>query len=239
MKRYAWLGAALVAAAALAGCQAASGGADKGARVNTELAPNLADYHVKKVAVLGYANTTGDEEAGKMADYLVGALSGTGKYYFAPATTLARDAERKGVSDDYDRLLSLWQKTRALDKELVGTLLEATGYDALAAIDISRWEEVKIPPTQEGTSNTTVGVRVEMVAPDGTLLWAASDLKTEKSPPYNPDFNTRSTVSGQARTTSSRAVPEPPPIDNVAVTVAKEVAETLPTIPAGDGGSAQ
>jgi len=230
MRRTRWIGlAAAIAVIAVAGCQAASGG--RGAvKVKTELAPNLDSYNVKKVAVLGVANTTGNPDADKMADYVTRALGATDKYYFADRETFARDAEQFGVTEDYDRLVESWQKVRKLDPKFLAPVLKATAYDALIAIEVSKWEEVKLAPSQEGTSDTSVGTRVEMYAPDGTLLWSASDLKTERSQPYNPEYNIRATTQNEARTTSSRAVPDPPPIEKVATTVSTEIADTLPLI---------
>jgi hypothetical protein len=230
MRRFGWFGTvALMGAIAVIGCQAASGG--KGAvRVKTELAPNIDSYNVSKIAVLGLANTTGNPDADKMADYITQALGGTEKYYFADRETFARDAEQFRVAQDYDRLLSSWQKVRKLDPKELSAVLEATGYDALVGIEVNKWEEVKLSPNQEGTSDTSVGARVEMYAPDGTLLWSASDLKTEKSQPYNPEYNIRATTQNQARTTSAKAVPDPPPIEKVAVAVSTEIADTLPLI---------
>lgn len=228
MKRM-MLAAALVAFIALPGCQSASGKSESG-RVATELAPNLADYNINNVAILGYVNTTGDTQANEMATTMVQALYQTQKYHFATADEFANDAKRDGMETEYDRMVEAWEKKRTVDEEIVSKVLERTDYDAVIGLEITKWEEVKLDPNQEGTSDTSVGIRATMYAADGTLLWSASRLKTEHSVSYLPSYNTRATTSGEARTTSRAAVPDPPDIHKVAVTVADEVAATLPLI---------
>ncbi len=230
MRRIGWIGmVALMGATAVAGCQAASGGRGE-VKVKTELAANIDSYNVSKVAVLAVANTTGNPDADAMADYLTRALGVTNKYYIADRETFMRDADRTGTREDFDRLVSSWQKVRKLDEKALAAVLDATGYDAAISIEVNKWQEVKLAPSQEGTSDTSVGARVEMYAPDGTLLWSASDLKTEKSQPYNPEYNIRATDSHRAAVTSEKAVPDPPAIEKVAATVSTEIADTLPLI---------
>jgi len=220
----------------LIGCKASSGGG-KGGSINTELAPNLTDYQVTRVAILGIANTTGDEEALQIGDYVVQALVTSGTYQFATPEDFARDAKRLAVSDDYERLLRTWQKKRVLDEPVMNRVLETTGYDALVAMEVTRWEEVKLEPSQEGTSDTSVGLEVSLFAIDGTALWSGSDDRTEESRPYLPSFNTRATSSGEAATTATSAVPDPPPIEQVAREVANDVVATLPVIGGEAGGN--
>ena len=215
------------------GCQASSGGAGEGAKVRVDVAPNLSDYDVHKVAILGFVNLTGDPKADRLADDVTRALFQSGKYQFTTAGNFAADAKRVGEQSDYDRCMETWRKRRVMDGEKLTRLLEATGQDALLAIEINKWSEEKIGPNQEGTSNTSVGLKLKLFAPDGTVLWSASQLKVKKSPPYFPDFNTRATIGGEARTTSAGAVPDPPPIEKVAVETANEVVEQLPLIRKG------
>ena len=123
----------------------------------------------------------------------------------------------------------------ALDGEAVSRLRAAKGRESdkplpVIAAEVSRWEEVAIDPLQEGTSDTSVGVLVEMYARDGTLLWSAKESITEHSRPYLPDFNLRGTESGRAVTTSRGAVPEPPEVKKVAEKLAEVVMSTIPNV---------
>lgn len=220
---------------AFGGCKASQGGGQGGA-LKTEMAANLKDYDIQRVAILGFANTSGDREAEEMAGYVSQALFETGKYYFATMSEFEHDANRADKQSDHERLQRTWQKKRTVDEEVVSRVLEATNYDAMVCMEFTKWEEIKLDPTQEGTSDTSVGLEVSLFARDGTLLWWASDLKTEESVPYLPSFNTRSTGSGEAATTSAAAVPDPPRIETVAMGVAREVVATLPDIK-GNGTS--
>ena len=127
-------------------------------------------------------------------------------------------------------MVSTWRARRTVDESVVQAVLAATGYDAVLGMEITKWSEVKLEPTQEGTSDTTVGARVAMYGADGSLLWSASHQKVEHSPPYLPSYNTRATTSGEAVTTAKGAVPNPPDIKKVALAASQELAETLPLI---------
>lgn len=215
----------------LAGCQASQGGG--GGKVATQLAANLDDFDIHRVAILGFANNAGDPEANEMGDTMIRAIYATETYQFINSSTFAMDAKRVGVEDAYDRMMSTWMKKHTVDRLVAEKVLGATGYDAVIGIEITKWEEVKLEPTQEGTSDTSVGVRVNMFAADGTLLWSASDLRTEHSTTYLPRYNISATQSGESRTTNLSAVPDPPEIRKVAMKVAQAVAATLPVIKAG------
>lgn len=158
-------------------------------------------------------------------------------YHFISSADFLNDATRVNMAEDHARLVRTWQKKRTIDENVVERLLDATGYDALIAADVSKWEEVKLQPDQEGTSDTTVGVGVKMYAKDGTLLWKASELQTEESITYLPSFNTRATEGGRAITTSQGAVPEPPPIHQVAKKVAEDLAKEMPAVKGGGGSN--
>ena len=203
----------------------------------TEVATNLDDYNVETVAVLAFANTTGDPKADEMGVYLIQSFYGRELYHFIVSKDFLNDATRVGMEADHARLVRTWQKKRTIDENVVERLLAATGYDALIAADVSKWEEVKLQPDQEGTSDTTVGVAVKMYAKDGTLLWSASELQTEESIGYLPSYNTRATEGGRAVTTSQGAVPDPPPIHLVAQKVAEDLAREMPTVKGGGGSN--
>jgi hypothetical protein len=212
----------------LAGAVALAGPAS--AKVKTTVAPNLGDYALRKVAVLGFANTTGVEAADQLAVYVVQALVETERSYFAPADRFALEAKQAGVQAEHARMLSTWAKKRTVDEEVLGKVLAATGYDGLLGIEVSEWKQNKLEPTQEGTSDTIVGALVRLYAADGTLLWSATERRTERSQPYLPSFNLRPTASGETRTTSAGAVPSPPPYEKVAVGLARGLAATLPSL---------
>ncbi len=224
-----WIGM-MSAALLLAGCQASSGGGSAGVKVKVDLAPNAQDYQVQQVAVLTFTNTSGNPDADVMYNYILQAMGANTKYVISTVEMFESEVRQAGVQEDYSRVAESWRKRRLIDAAPLGKLLDATGNDAVLCMDVSKWERLKLEPTQEGTSNTTVGLTVEMYAPDATLLWAANHTKLAKSPPYNPDFNVRSTMSGEARTTSTSSVPDPPLIEKVAIEAANEAVATMPNL---------
>jgi hypothetical protein len=228
--------AATVLALAVPGCKTATTRGGDQARVKTEIADNLGSFTVDNVAVLGLCNTTGDDEAELMSGYVMEALSEAGKLHLISAARFGEDAARRGAGEDYDRLLRTWQKTNKMDARVVQHVLAATGYDAVLGMVVTRWEEVKIDAAQEGTSDTSVGLALKLFAADGTQLWSASDIHTEHSIAYLPSYNTKSTVGGRAVTTSQSAVPDPPPVEKVAMEMARNVVSTMPDFKASEGG---
>ncbi len=236
MKRLLWTAAAITVAA-LVGCQASTGGG-KGVKVKSELAPAAASYNIQKVAILSLANTTGDPQADQIVNYLTRALYDGKKYQFTTIEELAADARRNGLGDDYDRMVNNWRRARTVEAVTAEKVIKKLGYDAVLGMEVNKWEEVKLDPSQEGTSNTSVGVELDLYANDGTLLWTGSNLKVEKSVSYNPEYNVRATQEGQARTTSAGAVPDPPKVEKVAVGAAQEIADAMPVIHAGTASAA-
>jgi hypothetical protein len=222
-----WIG--IVSAVWLvAGCQASTGGGS--AKVKVDLAPNVQDYQVQQVAVLAFANTAGNPDADVMYNYILQAMGANTKYVISTVEMFESEVKRAGVQEDYDRVVDSWRKRRLIDEIPLGKVLDATGNDGLLCMAVTKWERLKLEPTQEGTSNTTVGLSVELYAPDATLLWAANHTKIAKSPPYNPEFNVRSTMSGESRTTSASSVPDPPLIEKVAMEAANEAVATMPNL---------
>ena len=202
------------------------GAAHVEAKVKVQLAPNLANYNVQQVAILGLANTSSDTEAQQMASHLVRALNATGKYHFVSVEEFATSAKRTGVALEYERIRNTWLKKRVMEPEIVKNVLAATKYDAIIGAEVSRWEKETIDPLEEGTSDTSVGVLVRMAAADGSLLWSASETRTVQSEPYLP--NLRSTAGGEAVATGT--VPQPPDIKKVAYDLATDVVATMPNI---------
>jgi hypothetical protein len=198
------------------------------ARVKTETADNIKDFSVNEVAVLALCNTTGDEKADAMSVYVLEALHEAKQFHVVTPAQFGHDAKRTEVQEDYDRLLRTWQKTNKVDERVLQHVLSATGYDAVLGMAVTKWEEVKIDASQEGTSDTSVGLVLKLFAADGTLLWSASDIKTEHSIAYLPGFNTKSTVGGRAVTTSRSAVPDPPHAEKVAMDLVHDVVATMP-----------
>jgi hypothetical protein len=196
-------------------------------KVKVQLAPNLAAYNVQEVAILGLANTSNESDAEQMSAHLIRALSATGKYHFVTTEQFANDAKRTGVGTEFDRLRNTWLKKRVMEPEIVKKVLTATKCDAVVGMEVNRWEKKTLDPLEEGTSDTSVGVLLRMVAQDGTVLWSASETKTVQSPPYIP--NVRATSEG-GEAVATGSPPPPPDIRKVAIDMANEITATLPSI---------
>jgi hypothetical protein len=196
-------------------------------KVKVQLAPNLAAYNVQEVAILGLANTSNESDANQMSAHLIRALNATGKYHFVTTEQFATDAKRTGVSAEFERLRNTWLKKRVMEPEIVKKVLGAAKYDAVVGMEVSRWEKKTVDPFEEGTSDTSVGILVRLVAQDGTILWSASENKTVQSTPYLPNLRA-TTNGGEAVPTGS--VPQPPDIKKVGIDIANEITATLPVI---------
>jgi|GEM_PF-3439237 len=224
------LGTAVSSLGIVTGCQPSGKGAvGKRPLVAVDLAPNSGDYTINKVGILTYRNGTDNEKAREMTRFVIAALVRSGKYQFTKSGSLERDARRSDAAGEFDRLVDVWEHRRTLNKADVASLCKKTGYDALIVYEITEWAQEKLDVTQEGTSNTTVGLRMELWADDGTRIWNASGMKVERSPSYNPEINVRSTQNGQA-VRNEGLVPDPPLIEPVAQEVADDVVKTLPQL---------
>ena len=103
-------------------------------------------------------------------------------------------------------------------------------------IEVGEWDERKIDTYTEGTSKTSVRLRMKMYAADGTLLWAAKSQKVEESQYYNPELYRKATQTGQVVYDETK-VPSPPPIQPVAIELAGEVVDTLPDVSPAEADS--
>jgi hypothetical protein len=213
------------------GCKTAgTGGGSSGVpNVAVTLAPNADAYAIQKVAVLGYANTSGKDKASQAARYVDASLAQANTYQVARAGSFLLDAERSQVADRHKHMLAAWEKARKLDAGDLGPVCEATGFDAVIAWEVSQWKEEKLEVTQEGSSATTVEILMEMYAPDGTLLWSSRGKKVANSIPYNPDLAVSATQTGEA-VYDRGMVPEPPPILPVAQELIEEIVKSMPDL---------
>ena len=221
------LGTAVLAA----GCQKQSAGSKAGDRplVNTEITADLDAYTINKVGILEMANTSSakNEEVAPMENIVLGALQQTGKYVFLSEGAFSRDAGRGGAQEWMDKLNRGWVGSLTVDPPDVAKVAAATGVDAVLCYELAKWRREKVDVYDEGTSKTTVQLRMRLYAADGTLLWSAGSQKVKESPYYNAELYVKSTQSGQAVYDESK-VPDAPPIEPVAIELAAEVAAQLP-----------
>jgi hypothetical protein len=209
---------------------ALAAGTSLAGKVKVEKIKNIKDYTIETIAMLDVSYTIDDEYIENMVVYTTQALFESEKYHFITIDTFELDCKRLEVLEDRETLLELWAKRGELDEDLVKKVLEVTGYDAIIVGDITHWEQMKLQPSQEGSSTTTVGLNLMLYAADGKRIWAGKYQERFESPPYYPSFNTRSDPSGINRTTSQAAIPEPPRYEKVAPKVAEKVVKKLPVL---------
>ena len=107
------------------GCRAANRGSEA-ARVATELAPNIDQYHVESIAILGYSNTTGEKNADEMAEFMTTALLLSGKYRFDIAEDFERDLRFIDMGSEHTRMIKTWRRKHKVDENVVQRALAAT-----------------------------------------------------------------------------------------------------------------
>jgi len=223
--------AGLCAVAGLTGCQsgARSGGTGARAAVAVDIAADVDDYTVDRVGVLSFSNTTGVQKADVARRYVYAALAQADRFFLTKEETVARHVQRSGAGPEYERLLGVWGKRRIISAPDLTEVCRAAGFDAMLTIEVSKWAEEKIDRFQEGSSTTSVELKMHLYAADGTLLWSGSSMKVGRSQPYNPEMHMRATQDGEAVLDESR-IPDPPPIEPLAQELAREIAATIPDL---------
>jgi len=221
----------LAAAVPLAGCQKKTTGGAAGDLpvVTTDVDPIFEEYDIQTVGVLNIANTSNNRDAVDLKKMMEIALLQSGKYKFDKSDRFAKDAARLGVEAGHKRLQHSWEQALTLDDINLKAVCEATGVDAVLAYEVSQWDEQKVDMYQEGTSKTSVRLRIVIFAADGTLLWSKKRQMVKESNYYNPDLYTRSTQSGEAIYDESK-VPPAPPIKPVAQELVTEMVDTIPKV---------
>ena len=180
-------------------------------------------YEIEKVAVLGYVQQhRGQGRERRRPSTWTGPWPRRERTGSPGAGSFLKDAQRSGVEDQHKALLDTWQSSRILPEGPLETVCDATGFDAVIAYEILKWDETKLDVSQEGSSTSTVQLELKMYAKDGTLLWSGSSQMVGYSQPYNPSLATSSTQSGIAVTDES-LVPDPPPIEPIAQQVASDI----------------
>jgi hypothetical protein len=212
------------------GCKA-SGGTKGAGGVRTEIDPGASEHAVTWVGILTVANGTQDEGALEIARHVATALAERGYPRFSTLEGFAAEAGRVGRTAEYEMLVKQFRKKAILDPAPLRRLLEGTGHDGILGIEVTDWEERPVDPSIEGTSDTSVGLRLVLYAADGTRLWSGHKLLVEHSMPWDPSawLATRESPEG-AQTVRTEKVPPAPPIANVALEVSRSVVSAIPDL---------
>jgi hypothetical protein len=223
----------LVAAAAVAGL-VLCGCATKQAMhpITTFVVPDFSARTIKIVGLMPIAERAGVEEAGlKLLPVLEGQLATKTAYVFLSQEQVLGAVQKSGVSDRYKTLLSGWRDNGALSAEAAVEVARKAGVDALMFIEVSTWSREYVAANTEGESVSKVGLRAVLVgAKTGEKLWEAFDEQTMQSAHYSPESGIGTYVdeAGMVRSSGGAGVPEPPPIEEVALRAATALFRVLP-----------
>jgi hypothetical protein len=153
-----------------------------------------------------------------------------------PALTLvseaevAREAERKGLTSDYQALKMQWEANRSFDAALLKKVADSLDAQYVLAGDISEWSSTTVDWNVEGYSHSDVTASFKLFsAASGQRIWEARDKVELRSPIHDPQAGASGAVDDLGIQRGGRqSVPPPPPIDEAAKQVAVNLGSSLP-----------
>jgi len=225
-----WLVCLLLLVPMMTGCNSASGGADKGHPTYLVADPSFKPEGTVRLAVLGFANSSETADAvGFFYPYLEEALREKPNYVMISSWTVSRDARRKKIKSEYERLERQWRKDRMFEPDLLREFGQAYGVDYVFGGEVSEWLEKEVEMNVEGYSHSDVAAAFKIIAVDsGAVVWEARDKVQVKSAHYDPSVGAARSDRGGIARGEARIVPAPPPIDEVARRVATNLVAALP-----------
>lgn len=228
--RLCFVGAVLLVVA-LTGCKSTGGGgaAGRGHPSYFEADPAFAPKGTIRIPVLGFANATEEAEAvGYFYPHLESAWAEKPRYVFISKWTVERDARRKNMKAQVEQLEEQWREDRAFDPDLLKEFGTAFTADYVMGGWINEWSETQVDANVEGYSHADVeaGLKIIEVATN-KVVWESRDRLEMKSAHYDPAARDQY-IAGEAVRGGSQAVPEPPPINEVAARVAVNLVSVLP-----------
>ena len=200
--------------------------------ITTFVVPDYAARAIKTVGMMPIAERAEVQEAGpKLLPVLEGQLATKTAYVFLSQEQVLGAVQKSGVSERYSKLLSGWRDNGALPAEEVVAVAQKAGVDALMFIEVSAWAREYVQANTEGESVSKVGLKAVLVsAKTGEKLWESFDEQTLQSAHYSPESGIGTYVdeAGMVRSSGVGGVPEPPPIEEVALRVAADLFRVLP-----------
>jgi hypothetical protein len=141
----------------------------------------------------------------------------------------AREAEAKGIVDDYRALVRQWEANRSFDPATLRKVADSLKAQYAVGADVSEWSSTTVDWNVEGYSHSDVAASVKMFATDtGKRVWEARDKVELKSPLHDPQASRSVDDLGIQRGGGRQTVPLPPPIDDAARQVATNLGSALP-----------
>lgn len=211
MKRF------MLAFVVLAALLAPSARADDGGRKQDIVwaRAGLDTMHLGRIAMLPAASFDRDLSHEKLAEGMLAvALRGSGHRWMSSTAsrtllrTLGGDSLLDGVREE---LL----KNARLDSTTAIRVCALLHTNALLAIRVDRFEQVKLEIGQSGKPYTTVHARAALMDDTGRLLWTISGSETGEGPYQTPASNPYRTPAGGVNMTPTNTNVGPPSFEEV------------------------
>lgn len=236
MRKALWLCCAVgIAALAFSGC-GSKGVTPKATTVFLD--PEFASRSVETVALLPFANMTGEADAEKILGAAIERqFAFRTDYEFMTVNRVQRKAQAAGMSADMESLRRQWMHQREFKTNLSRKLADELKVDAFMVGEITKWEEVDLRAEETGYPTTTVAARVYLMdARTGAKLWEATANKVVKGQYWNPADQTITGYvdeAGIARGSGGTPVQvvEAPSIREVADEAAADIVTAMPDGP--------
>jgi hypothetical protein len=186
MRKALWLCCAIgIGALAFSGC----GGQGVTPKATTVfLDPEYASKSITTVALLPFANASGEADAEKiMGAAIEGQFVYRKDYEFMTANRVARKAQAAGMSADLESLRRQWVHQRQFKNDLARKLANELKIDAFMVGEITKWEEIDLRAEETGYPTSAVSARVFLMeARTGAKLWEATADKVVKGQYWDP-----------------------------------------------------
>jgi len=219
---------AIAAALVLCGCAARQAMHP----ITTFVVPDYSARAIKTVGLMPIAERAGVQEAGpKLLPVLEAQLATKTAYVFLSQEQVLGSVQKSGVTDRYNKLLSGWRDNGSISAEDAVAVAQKAGTDALMLVEVSTWSREYVPANVEGESVSKVGLKAVLVSgKTGEKLWESYDEQSLQSAHYSPEsgIGTYIDQAGMVRSSGKGGVPEPPPIEEVALRVVNDVFRVLP-----------
>ncbi len=212
------------------------GGCKKQHPVKVHISPDMKGRVISNIAVFPFTSAVNQTEDpdGKapriLEKYFFENLSLRKDLKFLTPSTVSLAADRKGLNERMDEFLRQWAVRQEFDMEFFKSLAEVLKCEAFLLGTADLWQKDEADFQENASSATYVGATITLIdAASGEVLFQASDedylegLRTET--------NDRQLVvgsSGNIYKDMGERMYKAPPFEDVALKVAKALAESFP-----------
>lgn len=224
----------------LPGCKATAPSSGHAGPDAVYMATEYPTLKLETLAYLGLASLVPDPIGietvdGLLRSYLQG---GQQKFLIQDESTVRGRARREGVEQALDRVIRSWKDKQSADPLMLKDLGEKLGFDGFVFADLSRWRKEQVDWMSEGNSFTEVAVGLYIYeAHTGVLAWKGEKMERRESLHYRHGQGVGTGVYQQSGTgverteRADKVAPPPPPAEEVAESVVKNLLEGLPDKP--------